>query len=263
MTIWQTSILSLIGMSAVMGVLYALGRMHRNMAMVDLGWTAGVGLCTLLFALLFEGWIVRKLIVLGMIGLWSGRLFLHILIHRILGEPEEDARYQALRKHWGDRANHNFFWFFQAQGPLAVLFAIPPVLVLFNPAPALTGLDLAGLAIWLIAWGGETLSDQQLERFRRNTDNKGKVCNTGLWRYSRHPNYFFEWLHWFAYVAMAATQPYGLLTLLGPVLMYLFLTRITGIPYTEKRALVSRGDAYRRYQQSTNRFFPWFPRNTA
>ena len=263
MQIWQASALSLIGMSVIMCLLYAWGRARQNMATVDLGWTAGVALTTLLFALCFDGHLPRKVLVTAMITLWSGRLFSHILLNRVLAESEEDGRYQSLRQHWGSDANRNFFFFFQAQGPLAVLFAVPPVIALFNPAPTLVLADFVGLAIWVIALSGETLADRQLERFRRNADNKGKVCDIGLWKTSRHPNYFFEWLHWWSYVAMAIALPYGWLTLLGPILMYLFLTRVTGIPYTEKRAVVSRGDAYRRYQQTTNRFFPWFPKNTA
>jgi steroid 5-alpha reductase family enzyme len=263
MHIWQASIASLIGMSVIMGVLYAIGRQRQNMAVVDLGWTAGVALTTLLFSFLIDGWIVRELIVLALISIWSGRLFFHLLIFRILGEAEEDGRYQYLRQHWGADANRKYFWFFQGQGPLAVLFAVPPILALGNPTVGLTPFDFAGIAVWLVAINGEALADRQLERFRTDPTNRGKVCNVGLWNYSRHPNYFFEWLHWWAYVALCILQPLGWISLLGPVLMYLFLTRLTGIPYTEKRALVSRGEAYRTYQQTTSRFFPWFPRKTS
>ena len=117
-----------------------------------------------------------------------------------------------------------------------------------------------GLALGLLAIGGETLADRQLERFRLNPANRGKVCREGLWYYSRHPNYFFEWLYWWAFVLMGIGTSYGWWTLLGPLFMLLFLFKLTGIPYTEKQALASRGEAYRAYQKSTPMFFPWFPR---
>lgn len=262
MQIWQASIIAILGMSAVMAGLYAWGRQRENMATVDVGWTAGVGLVTCYFACFSDGWLTRKVLICSMVLLWSGRLFSHILLNRVLRESEEDARYTALRKHWGSDALRKFFWFFQAQGPLAVLFSVPPLIAMHHSNPTLTLGDVAGLTIWLVAWSGESLADRQLEHFRRNPSNEGRVCDIGLWRYSRHPNYFFEWLHWWAYVAMAIAKPYGVATLLGPILMYLFLTRITGIPYTEKQSLKTRGDAYRLYQQTTNRFFPWFPRKS-
>jgi steroid 5-alpha reductase family enzyme len=118
------------------------------------------------------------------------------------------------------------------------------------------------LAIGVLSIAGESLADWQLSRFRSQAANRGQVCNHGLWRYSRHPNYFFEWLHWWAYVCFAISNwPWGCLTLLGPLTMWYLITRVTGIPPTEAQSLKSRGEAYRRYQQTTSPFFPWFPRN--
>jgi steroid 5-alpha reductase family enzyme len=112
----------------------------------------------------------------------------------------------------------------------------------------------------LVAVAGEAIADRQLQRFRENPANRGQVCQTGLWRYSRHPNYFCEWLHWWAYVACSGLRPVTLWGLLGPLAMWWFLNRVTGIPPTEAQSLKSRGEAYRRYQQTTSRFFPWPPR---
>ncbi|MGH8164637.1 MAG: DUF1295 domain-containing protein, partial [Rhodanobacteraceae bacterium] len=109
---------------------------------------------------------------------------------------------------------------------------------------------------------GETIADRQLARFRANPANDGKTCREGLWRYSRHPNYFFEWLHWFAYVALAIGSPLWWLALAGPVVMFVFLRFISGIPYTEAQALRTRGDDYRAYQHDTSMLFPWFPKHS-
>ena len=113
--------------------------------------------------------------------------------------------------------------------------------------------------IWLIAVSGESLADWQLSAFRHDPANAGQVCQRGLWRYSRHPNYFFEWLHWWAYVCLAAGSPWGGLALAGPAAMLYFLLKVTGVPPTEAQALKSRGDAYRQYQRTTSVFFPWPP----
>jgi len=106
---------------------------------------------------------------------------------------------------------------------------------------------------------GESMADRQLAHFRAQPANRGKTCRDGFWRYSRHPNYFFEWLHWFAYVALAVGSPVGWLAWSGPLVMFLFLRFVSGVPYTETQALRSRGDEYRRYQRDTPMFFPWFP----
>ena len=106
----------------------------------------------------------------------------------------------------------------------------------------------------------EALADLQLKRFRADPANRGKVCDVGLWRWSRHPNYFFEWLHWFAYVLLAVGSPVWYLTLIGPVLMLVSLLWVTGIPFVEAQSLRSRGDAYRDYQRRTSPFVPLPPR---
>ena len=109
-----------------------------------------------------------------------------------------------------------------------------------------------------MAIGGESVADAQLHRFRSQPSNAGRTCSQGLWNYSRHPNYFFEWLHWFSYVAWALPYDWGWLSLMAPVVMFYLLFSVTGIPYAEKRALLNRGDEYRTYQKRTHAFFPFF-----
>ncbi len=134
------------------------------------------------------------------------------------------------------------------------------LIAMLNPAAFPNAWDIAGVLVWLLAVGGERTADAQLERFRADPANRGRTCRVGLWRLSRHPNYFFEWLHWWSYVLIGFAAPLGWLTLLGPAVMLLFLLRITGIPMTELRAIESRGDAYREYQRTTSAFFPWPPK---
>jgi steroid 5-alpha reductase family enzyme len=129
-----------------------------------------------------------------------------------------------------------------------------------NPSPELSPIEYLGAALWLLAVSGEIASDVQLSRFKADPRNKGKTCRAGLWNLSRHPNYFFEWLIWMAFALFALASPYGYLGLLSPALILFFLFKVTGIPATEAQALRSRGDDYRRYQETTSAFVPWFPR---
>jgi steroid 5-alpha reductase family enzyme len=179
------------------------------------------------------------------------------LWHRVRSEPE-DGRYQHLRAHWNGHQG-KIFGFFQFQAGLIVLFALPFVAVAHNPQPDDLRWILAAIAVWLLSVGGEALADRQLAPFRADPGNKGKTCRDGLWRYSRHPNYFFEWLHWFTYVLLAVHSPLWWLAWSGPVVMYVFLRWVSGIPFTEAQALRSRGEDYRDYQRTTPMLFPWFP----
>lgn len=258
MSAWALLLIGLGVMSVVMLVLWTVQLRTRNAGTVDVAWSAGIGLLAVLFAALAEGYGPRKWLVAAMTGLWSLRLAFY-LVRRVAGEAE-DGRYQELRAAYGAGANRFFFWFFQFQALLVALFALPPLIIMLHPQPSLRVADYAGAIIWLIALIGESVADRQLAAFRRNPANRGKTCRVGLWRYSRHPNYFFEWVHWWAYCAMALGVAGGWLTLLGPALMLFFLFKVTGIPPTEARALASRGEDYRAYQRSTSVFFPWFPK---
>lgn len=251
-----------IASAALMAVLWGFAVRHRDAGLVDVGWAASLCGMAIFYAVAGEGSDVQRLLAGAVGGLWGGRLAWHLLTDRVLGKPE-DGRYKALREHWGDRANLQFVWFFQAQAALAALLSIPFLVIAHTELAALAPVQYAGLAVFVVAKTGEAISDRQLAAWRRNPDNKGKTCREGLWRYSRHPNYFFEWLIWWGFALLAGPAPYGPWMWLGPVVMYVFVTRLTGIPYTEQQALRSRGDDYRRYQQTTNAFFPWFPSDAA
>ena len=249
--------------AVMMGLLWLVQRARRDATVVDVGWTFRFGLIAVLCAALAPGEPDRRLLVGALSAAWSLRLGLHLLVTRVLGHPAEDGRYQTLRAKWGDRAQFRFFLFFQAQALLAALFAGAPLLAMLRPGPFPSFLDLAGVAVALAAILGEGTADRQLAAFRADPANRGRTCRAGMWRYSRHPNYFFEWLHWWAYVLIAAGGPWWVLTLLAPALMLFFLLRVTGIPATEAQALASRGEDYREYQRTTSAFIPWFPRKSA
>jgi steroid 5-alpha reductase family enzyme len=243
----------------VLGALWLWQRSSRDAGIADVGWAFSVGLLVLWYAVASPGLAERRLLVATMTCLWSLRLALYILRDRVLS-GDEDGRYQQLRASWGAKFQTRMFLFFQGQALLAVLFSLPPLVAMRSQRPDLGALDLAGILVWAAAITGESLADRQLARFRSDPANRGRTCRIGLWRYSRHPNYFFEWLHWWAYTLVAWGSDHFWLTVAAPFVMLVFVLFITGIPPTEARALESRGEDYRRYQRSTSAFFPWFPK---
>ena len=255
-------LLGLLLAAAIMAVLWLIQRKTANAGIVDVGWSAEIGILGLLFAATSSGYAPRRVLVGAMIGAWSLRLAWYLLTDRVIGHSEE-GRYQTLRAKWGSKANLNLFVFFQIQAVVALLFALPALTVAHNKTSALTAWDALGLVIWVVAAGCTALADRQLARFKARPESRGKTCREGLWRYSRHPNYFFEWLHWWAYAAMAVGSTYWWIPVAAPLLMLYFLLRVTGIPPTEAQALASRGDDYREYQRTTSAFIPWFPKKEA
>jgi steroid 5-alpha reductase family enzyme len=231
-----------------------------NAGIVDVAWSANFGLLAILYGILGHGDVTRRLVAAGMMFLWSARLALH-LGRRVLGHLEtEDGRYAKLRADWGAAANRKMLAFFHFQGVTNVVLSIPVLLACINPRPGLGILEYAGIAIWIVALAGESIADGQLARFKAKPENRGHVCTEGLWRYSRHPNYFFEWLVWIAYFLFALASPWGWLAFYCPLLMFWFLYKVTGIPATEEHSVRTKGEEYRRYQRTTSPFIPWFPK---
>jgi len=249
-------LIAIVSCLAVMAALWLWQRGSGRADWVDVAWSLMIGVQALLYAAMGDGSVEKRILVVLVAASWSFRLTRH-LWQRVGGHDQEDGRYQAMREHWGERANFWLFWFFMVQALVAWLFALPAWVVANDPSSALNAWVIAGVAVWLISLAGESIADRQLAAFRTDPDNRGKVCTVGLWLYSRHPNYFFEWLHWFSYPLIALGAPNQWLAWLGPVLMLLFLYRVSGIPYTEQQSLKSRGEAYREYQRTTSAFVPW------
>jgi len=241
--------------------LFAVQLRTRNAGIADAGWA----FCMVYLAAFFAVWELFlsggsgdadrqrfRLMLIGAMGVvWAGRLGLFILFNRVLGR-KEDTRYAAIREARGSGANRFFLGWFLAQIPFSLLFGL-----CFLAAMRGSGAWLPALVLFVVAVGGELLADAQLAAFRADPANRGTTCRRGLWRYSRHPNYFFEWLHWFVYVILAWGGGWWFaVSLIGPALMLFMLFRVSGIPLTEKRALESRGDDYREYQRTTSVFVP-------
>jgi steroid 5-alpha reductase family enzyme len=249
------------GAGALMLGLWAWQQRTRDAGIVDAGWAFGIAAGAVFCALSAGGdrWAAALAGLLG--GVWGCRLAWHLLADRVIGRGE-DGRYAAMRAALGRHAGAGFLAFFLVQAGLVTLFALPFAILAADPRPPGWHTALGG-AIWLVAVGGEIIADRQLARWRADPANRGRTCRRGLWAWSRHPNYFCEWLHWWAYVAIGLGAPHGAWLLLWPPLMFAFLWWITGIPHTERRCLASRGDDYRAYQRSVPVFFPRPPRAEA
>ena len=228
----------------------------RNAGHADVIWAWGLTAAALFYLVMGDGALEARLAAGVLVLIWGVRLGSHVL-HRVLTEPE-DGRYQAMRERLGRHVHAFHLFFFLMQGLLAWLFSLPHWVISGASDSGLLW-PLLGLSVGLMALAGEALADRQLARWRSDPANQGKTCRQGLWRYSRHPNYFFEWLHWFSYPLIAVGTPGAVWLWLAPVAMFLFLWFVTGIPYTEKQALKSRGEDYRHYQRTTSAFFPWRP----
>ncbi|GDY13246.1 membrane protein [Planctomycetota bacterium] len=250
--------------SLLMVVLWELQRRLKDAALVDAGWALALGASAVFVAASGTGHPLNRLLIAVLGGLWGLRLGLHLLHDRVLSTAGEDGRYQAMRRAMGSRAQLGFFGFFQLQAAAVAVLAMPFALVAANPVWSWP-LAIAAITLWLVSIIGEAVADRQLADFRKDPAMRGQVCQIGLWRYSRHPNYFFEWLHWWAYAVVAAGNPawWGWLGFAAPPLMLVLLLKVSGIPFTEQQALRSRGAAYARYQRTTSAFFPWFPRPEA
>lgn len=251
-----------LGAAVMMLVLWLIHLPLRDAGLVDVGWAGGLGASAIFCALTGEGDPTARWLI-GIVGaLWGFRLALHLLVDRVITAKEEDGRYQMLREKLppGWKTHVAFLFFFQVQALLVGVLALPFALASQVSHEGLGILQIFGVVVALVSVGGEALADRQLARFKKRPDSRGRTCREGLWRYSRHPNYFFEWLIWCAFALMATPAPMGWLAWLAPAFMLLLILKVTGIPPTEARSVRSRGEDYRAYQRTTSAFFPWPPK---
>lgn len=240
----------------------------KNTDIIDIAWASLIVICGLIYFIQSANHSLHRYIILLLPVAWYMRLSWH-LINRYQ-VSQEDGRYKQLRQYWKSQSSEGIVQlkmlaFFLFQGLLAWGFSIPAYLVA-EITVEISLWDYLAILIAVIALVGVTLSDNQLRNFKKKNSNKGLVCSDGFWRYSRHPNYFFEWLHWISYPLLAFNShslldPSWWLLASYPFWMLIFLLKLTGIPFNEEQNIRTKGDAYKEYQNCTNMFFLGKPKN--
>ena len=235
----------------------------KNAGVIDLVWGLNLAIAAGVYAGFGSGWLPRRLAIAAIVALTGLRLS-YYLGRRVLSHPEE-GRYEALRKDWapapgGISVELKFLAFFLFQSLLVGLLSLPYLLACLNATIGFHPLELFAIGLFAVGFAGESLADAQLKAFKARADSTARTCREGLWRFSRHPNYFFEWVMWLSYFVYACASPYGWLTFYAPALMLHFLLNVTGVKATEEQCLRSRGEDYAKYQRETSQFIPWFPK---
>jgi steroid 5-alpha reductase family enzyme len=244
--------------AVLFAAMWAISYRLKNYGFLDVTWTLGVGLLALVDGLALNGSPVRRAAITTVGLLWSLRLGLFILRRVLKHHPVEDKRYRSLRDRW--KSPLEFLLFFELQAAIAVIFSLPFLVADADASPFVTALEIVGLGVALVGVLGESLADWQAQRFKSRADARKTVLDSGLWRHSRHPNYFFESLYWVGICLATVASPHGWMSIAAPVLILYFLFRVTGIPLTEKHALETHGEEYRDYQRRVSAFVPWFRR---
>jgi len=249
---------SLVACCVIMFFVWLWSYRIGNAGVVDIFWSYNFPVIAFILLLFGPGFETRKLLFCGMVIIAGGRLGTHLAVRVLKHLRQEEPRYAQIRKEWGENAEVKMALFFQMQALSNILLAVPFFIIILNTSPELNVFEYAGPAIWLISVLGEATADAELAAFKKNPANKGKVCDKGLWGYSRHPNYFFEWLMWVSYFVFALGSPSGYLAIISPAIILYLLLKVTGIPMTEEQSIRTKGDAFRKYQQQVSVFVPWF-----
>lgn len=233
-----------------------LQRQLRNAGWVDVVWTFSTGLALAAVALAAPGVGWRRVMIAVLLVVWAMRLGTHIA-RRVVHGPE-DSRYVQMRQRAGARFDRQMIWLLLGQGPVAGLLAISVYLAAAQPAPELRLADIAGALLLAAAIVGEALADRQLRLWRAIPGRADGICEVGLWSLCRHPNYLFEALVWLAYpiIAVDVSRLWTLVSFTAPILMFLVLRYLTGVPPLEAAMRERRGESYRAYQQRTNAMWP-------
>ena len=255
--LWGLLLVGLGFAAAVMAALWYVQVRIHDASHVDVAWAALVACAAILYAVLADGDVSHRMLAATLASLWGFRLAGYLYVNRVRGK-DEDGRYASLRSMWGEHANRNFFWFFQFQALFVAFFSLPFAFVCVDPETTISPLAWAGVALWAIGNVGTIAADRQLAVWRADPANRGKTARTGLWSWSRHPNYFFEWVTWCGIALVATTAPNGWIAWIVPAGLLFLLLRVTGIPATERQALRSRPD-YAEYRRTTSAFVPLPP----
>jgi steroid 5-alpha reductase family enzyme len=259
MTFFNIYIQALLVILSFMTILWIISVAIKNVSIADIFWGLGFVVVNGFFFYRSEGASLQKILLLVLVTIWGLRLTIYIA-WRNKGKGE-DFRYKEFRKKYGEKRYWwiSFFQTFLLQGILMWLISAPLLGTHFRSGQNPFGfLDLIAVLLWLTGFVFEAGGDLQLAKFRSNTANKGKVLDTGFWRYTRHPNYFGDACVWwgFAFFSISAG---GYIPVLGSLLMTALIIKVSGVALLEK-SLVEQKPQYKEYVEKTSAFLPWFPK---
>ena len=264
LTLLGVAVIAWLMLAVFMAFAWLVDQRTGNSGWVDVVWTGAMGFtgvagATAAYSLGSLG--ARQILVATLILIWALRLAGHIV--RRTTVIADDPRYAKLRIQWGPDAARNMLYLLQAQAALSLPMVLSVMLAAWNPQPIFSVMDIIAVAVFAIGLAGSAIADLQLTRFKQLPTSHGRVCDTGLWAWSRHPNYFFEWLVWIAFALLAINAsgdwPWGYLALAGPICMYWLLRYVSGVPPLEAHMLAKYGNHYASYRKSTSVFFPQPP----
>jgi steroid 5-alpha reductase family enzyme len=258
LSITQIILIALGACCGIMALVWLWAYTIKNAGVVDIFWAFNFTIIAAIIWYFSNGYEERKNIVCFLAALWSLRLGIYLLIRVGSHLKEEEGRYKQLRAEWQPNPNFKFFIFFQMQAVSNIFLATPFFILAMNTTPEITLPEKIGATMWFCAILGEGISDWQLKKFKSDPSNKGKVCQYGLWNYSRHPNYFFQLMIWISVFIFSLSTPYGWISIICPLTIGYLIFKVTGIPMTEEQSIRSKGDLYREYQRTTSVFVPWF-----
>lgn len=247
-------------LAILFGLTWIFAERAGNHSWVDAVWAISIGLTSVVWLVIGEGDPVKRIIAGLLVGIWSVRLAWHLQGRIRRMHPQEDIRYVHMKQRWGKQASGWFFGFFQIQAVSAWVMALP-FLMIARDVDGVGSWEILGALVALGSIIGELLADHQLATFKKSQPTPQQVCQKGLWRYSRHPNYFFEALLWLGFWLFACGSSGGWMTVHAPLLILFLLLKVTGVPPSEEASLRSKGDAYRAYQRTTSAFVPLPPRS--
>lgn len=257
MTVFDTYLIASITVFLYMTALFVIAVVRKDNSIADVAW--GIGFITVTcVTMLFNGtFSARNVIVAVMVGIWGFRLAIRIYLRN--RSHGEDWRYRKWREEWGRFfLLRSYLQVFLLQGAVLLINICPVMIINSSAVPGLTWTDALGIALWCSGFFFEAVGDYQLDRFVRDPSNRGKIMNQGLWRYSRHPNYFGEVTMWWGIFIIALSVPKGVLGILGPIVITTMILFVSGIPMTERP--MKENPLFQEYCRETSIFFPWFPK---
>lgn len=240
-----------------MTAVFVYASVKKDNSVVDIAWGLGFICIALLTLILEKGIVWRQMLVTALVFIWGTRLAVHISLRK--KGKGEDWRYAKWRREWGRRfLLRSFFQIFMLQGLFLLIIVYPVILVNHSPGRGFTFLDILGTSVWIFGFFFEAVGDYQLARFKKNPKNKGKILTDGLWKFTRHPNYFGEAMMWWGVFLIVLSVPYGWTAAFSPLFITVLLLRVSGVTMLEKK--YEHDMNFAAYARKTSPFLPWFPK---